>query len=89
MMAVKAYYDGTRFIPLQEYTFKPSQQGLIVVEDQESTCRISYSKTLAAFRAKFADFLENKDENADLDAVFENVRDKTEQLRGTESAEWQ
>ena len=33
MTAVKAYYDGKSFIPLQKYTFKPRQKVLIVVED--------------------------------------------------------
>ena len=35
MTAVKAYYDGKSFIPLQKYTFKPRQKVLIVVEDEE------------------------------------------------------
>ena len=33
MTAVKAYYDGTTFVPLQKYNFKPSQQVLIVVDE--------------------------------------------------------
>ncbi len=33
MTAVKAYYDGKTFIPLQKYNFKPSQHVLIVVDD--------------------------------------------------------
>lgn len=35
MTAVKAYYDGKFFIPLQKQTFKPRQKVLIVVEDEE------------------------------------------------------
>lgn len=31
--AVKAYYDGTNFVTLQDYEFKPQQQVLIVVDD--------------------------------------------------------
>lgn len=33
MTAVKAYYDGTNFVTLQDYKFKPHQQVLIVVDD--------------------------------------------------------
>lgn len=36
MTAVKAYYDGKTFIPLQKHTFKPSQQVLIVVDEDEN-----------------------------------------------------
>ncbi len=35
MTAVKAYYNGTTFIPLQRYNFKPSQQVLIVVDEND------------------------------------------------------
>lgn len=35
MTAVKAYYDGTTFVPLQSYNFKPSQQVLIVVDESD------------------------------------------------------
>ena len=37
MTAVKAYYDGKNFIPLQKYKFKPSQHVLIVVDDTSDT----------------------------------------------------
>ena len=37
MTAVKAYYDGKNFIPLQKYNFKPSQHVLIVVDDSNDT----------------------------------------------------
>ena len=33
MTAIRAYYDGMNFVPLQEYSFKPHQQVLIVVDD--------------------------------------------------------
>ena len=33
--AVKAYYDGKSFIPLQNYSFRPRQQVLIVVDDSQ------------------------------------------------------
>lgn len=36
LTAVKAYYNGTTFVPLQKYTFKPSQQVLIVVDEETS-----------------------------------------------------
>ena len=36
MTAIKAYYDGTTFVPLQEFNFKPSQQVLIVVDDNDT-----------------------------------------------------
>lgn len=35
MTVVKAYYNGTTFIPLQRYNFKPSQQVLIVVDEKD------------------------------------------------------
>ncbi|WP_191014228.1 antitoxin AF2212-like protein [Treponema zioleckii] len=35
MTAIKAYYDGKSFIPLQKYTFKPRQNVLIVVDEDE------------------------------------------------------
>lgn len=35
MTAVKAYYDGKNFIPLQNYNFKPRQQVLIVVDENQ------------------------------------------------------
>lgn len=35
MTAVKAYYDGKNFIPLQHFDFKPRQQVLIVVDENE------------------------------------------------------
>ena len=34
MTAIKAYYDGTTFVPLQKYPFRPSQQVLIVVDER-------------------------------------------------------
>ena len=35
MTAIKAYYDGKNFIPLQPFDFKPRQQVLIVVDETE------------------------------------------------------
>lgn len=37
MTAIKAYYDGSTFVPLQKYNFKPSQQVLIVVDEKDDT----------------------------------------------------
>ena len=37
MTAVKAYYDGKSFIPLQNYSFRPRQQVLIVVDDSQDS----------------------------------------------------
>ncbi|MBQ9539277.1 MAG: hypothetical protein IJU95_08390 [Treponema sp.] len=88
MTAVKAYYDGASFVPLQQYTFKPWQQVLIVVDDEPVKSKSSYSSSLAAFRARYADFLGNPEETAGLDSVFDNVRDKDEPLRGTEAEPW-
>ena len=89
MTAVKAYYDGASFVPLQQYTFKPWQQVLIVVDDEPVVkSKGSYSSLLAAFRARYADFLGNPVETDGLDSVFDNVRDKDEPLRGTEAELW-
>ena len=88
MTAVKAYYDGTHFIPLQKFPFKPSQQVLIVVDDVPVEKKNSYASSLASFRARYEDFLQNEAETTGLDSVFDNVRDKTEPLRGTELEEW-
>lgn len=35
MTVIKAYYDGKNFIPLQHFNFKPRQQVLIVVDENE------------------------------------------------------
>ena len=35
MTAIKAYYDGKNFIPLQHFNFKPRQQVLIVVDENK------------------------------------------------------
>ena len=35
MVAVKAYYNGTAFIPLDKRIFKLNQQAMIVVSDEE------------------------------------------------------
>lgn len=32
---IKAYYDGKSIIPMQNYTFKPQQQLLIMVEENK------------------------------------------------------
>ncbi len=32
--AIKAYYDGSNFVALQNYTFRPQQQVLIVVDEE-------------------------------------------------------
>ncbi len=85
MTAVKAYYDGARFVLLQQYTFKPWQQVLIVVDDEPVKSKGSYSSSLAAFRARYADFLKNPAETDGLDSVFDNVRNKDEQLHETEA----
>ena len=37
MTAIKAYYDGTTFIPLQHYPFHRHQQVIIVVDDSKKT----------------------------------------------------
>ncbi len=34
MVAVKAYYNGTAFIPLDKRVFKLNQQAMIVVSDE-------------------------------------------------------
>ncbi len=92
MLALKAYYDGKTIVPFQKYTFKPRQQVLIVVDENETTQKNDdfeekkYSASLCAFRKKYDDFLCNAD--SDLDSVFDNVRDKSEILRGTEAEEW-
>lgn len=86
--AIKAYYDGSNFVPLQQYKFKPRQQVLIVVDDEPNEKKSTYTDSLTAFRARYADFLKNEAKEEDLDSVFENVRDKKEQLRGTEHKEW-
>ncbi|MCR5400231.1 MAG: hypothetical protein K6E78_01395 [Treponema sp.] len=36
MVAVKAYYNGTAFIPLDKRVFKVNQQAMIVVSDEET-----------------------------------------------------
>lgn len=36
MRAVKAYYDGKTFVPMQNYAFRPQQKVLIVVDEDDS-----------------------------------------------------
>lgn len=86
--AVKAYYDGSNFVPLQNYTFKPQQQVLIIVDEEPTKHSRNYSESLKDFRSRYTDFLENEAETQGLDIVFDNVRDKTEPLRGTEPETW-
>ena len=88
MTAVKAYYDGTTFVPVQNYTFKPRQQAVIVVDEEIEESKVPYSESLAAFRARHSDFLSDAAEMDGLDSVFDDVRDKGERLRGSESGEW-
>ncbi|MCR5621501.1 MAG: hypothetical protein K6G18_06560 [Treponema sp.] len=50
MISVKAYYNGTAFIPLENNSFKLNQQAIIVVEEPkevsgpQKTCRGIASK---------------------------------------------
>jgi len=70
MTAVRAYYDGKNFVPLQEYDFKPQQQVLIVVDDIASIK--VYEETPAE---KFLNLSWYGDENADdLLSSIENNR---------------
>ena len=48
MRAVKAYYDGHSFVPLQKYDFKLHQQAVIVVEDDDEYPEEFVSSLLAA-----------------------------------------
>ena len=35
MIAVKAYYDGKAFVPLEKLAFKLKQQAIIVLDDEK------------------------------------------------------
>ena len=52
MRAVKAYYDGHTFVPLQKYDFKPQQQVLIVVEDDAEEYPEEFVSSLLAAKAE-------------------------------------
>ena len=41
MRTVKAYYDGKTFVPMQNYTFRPHQQVLIVVDEHENETTVA------------------------------------------------
>lgn len=52
MTAVKAYYNGTSFIPLEKRAFRKNQQAMIVIDDFD---QISASKkSCRGIAAKYA-----------------------------------
>ena len=52
MVAIKAYYDGKYFVPLDEMKFRPQQTAIIVVEDDVLSEKTSSCKGLASAYAK-------------------------------------
>ena len=52
MVAVKAYYNGTAFIPLDKRGFKLNQQAVIVVSDEEMSK--SEKKSCRGIASQFA-----------------------------------
>lgn len=53
-----------------------------------SQTKKTYSQSLAEFRSKYTDLLENPDEADAIDSAFENLRDYDEKLRGTSEETW-
>ena len=45
MTAIKAYYDGTTFIPLQHYPFHRHQQVIIVADEPKKTKEYENNKS--------------------------------------------
>ncbi|MCR5763573.1 MAG: hypothetical protein K6G00_09360 [Treponema sp.] len=66
MLAVKAYYDGHVFVPLEQMKFKINQQALIVVDEEiagvKGTCR--------GIASKYADPALIKRENEFISGAF-------------------
>lgn len=52
MTAVKAYYDGHTFVPLQRYDFKPQQQVLILVEDEDDEYSQEFASSLLSSKSE-------------------------------------
>lgn len=66
MKTVQAYYDGKTFIPMQNYSFRPQQRVLIVVDDDEQ----EKTPTVAE---KFLQLSWSNDETAD--EILANIND--------------
>lgn len=64
MIAVKAYYNGSAFIPLEKKVFKSGQQAMIVVDDLYPT--ENKSKSCRGIASEFAnpDLIEKESEIA-------------------------
>lgn len=52
MVAIKAYYDGKYFVPLDERKFRLQQTAIIVVEDDVLSEKTSSCRGLASDYAK-------------------------------------
>lgn len=77
MKAVQAYYDGKTFVPMQNYSFRPQQKVLIVVDEDEN------DETAAK---KFLQLAWQGDETAD--DILSGIKDRRVQSRrfGAENA---
>ena len=80
MKSVQAYYDGKTFIPIENYTFKPQQRVLIVVDDSDEE---EDSQTVAE---KFLQLSWSEDETAE--EILSNINDsrKNSKRFGEENA---
>ena len=80
MKSVQAYYDGKTFIPIQDYTFRPQQRVLIVVDDNDEQ---EDSQTVAQ---KFLQLSWAGDETAE--EILANIKDsrKNSKRFGEENA---
>lgn len=77
MKAVQAYYDGKTFVPMQNYSFRPQQKVLIVVDEDDN------DETAAK---KFLQLSWQGDETAD--DILSDIKDRHVQSRrfGAENA---
>ncbi len=52
MTAIKAYYNGTYFVPLEKRSFRKNQQAVIVLDDFDQT--YASKKSCRGIASKFA-----------------------------------
>lgn len=79
MKSVQAYYDGKTFIPMQNYSFRPQQRVLIVVDDDEPETTLTVAE-------KFLQLSWSSDETAD--EILAHIKDNRQNSKrfGEENA---
>lgn len=68
--------------------FQSEKDDVDISENTKKEEETFYS-SVEKLKAKYSDLFENPDEDDELNHVFDNVRDYSEKLRGTEEEIWQ